>query len=168
MQNWLKLLRIVEATDEFSGAVKLQKVAYILQSLGRVPGEQFRWHRFGPYSPSIASRLDELEDMGALSIERPETAGVAHSFRLTECGRSIIEVLGDEADAPIGELARELYEWSREELEVAASIDYLRRHGRTSDEAIEEVKSLKAGISADVIDTAKQKLQDFRDTVTAG
>lgn len=167
MQNVLKLLEILGSEAEFQGAVKLHKIAYLAQSFGLGPSEVFNWHLYGPYAPSLAARLDELNDLQAVTIETTGP-GEPDKFRLTEQGRRLRDFLRErESRNPnLEEFARRLHGgWSRADLEIAASIEYLMRHGRTREQAIEEMSQLKPHIGQDAVLRAAESLDALREEV---
>jgi uncharacterized protein YwgA len=170
MQNWLKLLEILGSKAEFEGAVKLHKIAYLAQSLGLAPSEAFAWHLYGPYAPSLALRVDELRDMDALEVTKT-VPGAPDKFRLTEVGKALRNFLRDREgeNLALENFARQLHdEWSREELEIAASVEYLVRHGRMREQAIEEMSQLKPQFGEAAVRAAVEKLDALRAEVERG
>ncbi len=170
MQNWLKLLEIIGSKQEFEGAVKLHKIAYLAQSLGMAPSERFGWHLYGPYAHSLAARVEELNLMGAVEVESTDHPGAPDQFRLTPLGRQMLALLGarEGENAAVRQLARRLHDgWNREELEIAASIEFLVRNGRTGEQAIEELAELKPQFDQAAVRAAVGKLDLLREEVQA-
>lgn len=161
MDSRVKLLQVIDAVGELRGAKKLHKILYLAQVLGYGVNEDFVWHWYGPYSPSIALKIEDLVNTGALEESRAKAHYETRSFQLTPEGQQLIEVFGKEGqqEDALRDLVATLYgKWSARRLELIASIMYLQRSGRTRGAAIREVKQSKEKFTTNEL---RQALEDI-------
>lgn len=125
------------------GKTRLQKTVFLLEAAGLGAGIDFDYHYYGPYSVDVAGAVDDAVDAERL---QPEVHLGRHSVPYTIYSTDgpkpgqIGELSADEARR----LLAKLENYSALELEVAATIVYLRDNGYGADEkAIEETKLRK-------------------------
>ena len=108
------------------GKVRLQKMAYFCQYLGWSLRD-YRLHHYGPFSQTLASTVVGAESEGLIAPGGGEEPRI---FQLTDYGREVMELFVENACdrgrvAKTRRLAKRLSDWEREELELAATIDYV-------------------------------------------
>lgn len=125
------------------GKKKLQKIVYIAQRLGYPFGQGFVWYDYGPYSPTLALEMQELEENGlvrAVATRRGEYPTT--SYKLLSRGKEYLELFGSD-DVPASsfdQLAKQLHELrSGYNLELVASIMYWEVYGLSRNESIKRV-----------------------------
>lgn len=121
------LCLIIDGSDgkEVRGWVRLQKVAYFCQYLGWSLRD-YRLHHYQPFSQTLADTVVDAESGGVISGDSEEP----RAFHLTDYGREVTGLFvenvceRDKVDKTL-RLVRRLSGWPREELELAATIDYV-------------------------------------------
>lgn len=140
------------------GKVRLQKVAYFCQYLGWSLRD-YRLHYYGPFSQALADTIVDAEASGLINPGKEEP----RMFRLTDYGREIMELFAENACEQdrvdkTRRLAQRLSDWSREELELAATIDYVANGSRmTKDALLDKVDAIKPAYARDSIAQAHSR-----------
>jgi len=154
----LLCLAIREGRGNQAGRTKLQKMIYFADRyLGWDVGD-YKLHYYGPYSQNVAATLQTT--IGELVDETvPEIGPYGYELKpegtvfLTE----FVDNVCDEAKTQqTSELFAELSQWSRDELELAATLDYVSKNtpGITKENLIEKVSTIKENFSPDTIKNA--------------
>jgi uncharacterized protein YwgA len=123
------------------GKTRLQKEIYFLQRCGLNVGLDFDYHHFGPYSSELAQATDDAVAFERLNAEnRQGYHEVPYTVYTTE--EAAPKKLAGSSQGRIEEKLRVMKGYSALELEVAATIDYLREAGY-GERAIAEAKTRK-------------------------
>ena len=127
------------------GKTRLQKETYLLQRCGVNIGLDFDYHHFGPYSSELAQAADDAVALQHLYAEDRHGYHEVPYTAYTTDRRPPKELAGvsrEEIETKLGLMEG----YSALELEVAATIDYLREAGYGKDAAAETEarKPLKA------------------------
>lgn len=135
------------AGDEIS----LQKLAYFCQYLGWSLRD-YRLRQYGPFSQTLAATITDVRSGGAISGDYGEPC----SFQLTDYGREAMELFENACDRDkidrTRRLVRRLSGWSPEELELAATIDYVANGSRmTKAGVLDKVGVIKPTYTKDKI-----------------
>ena len=141
--------------NEVVGRASLQKIAYFCQYLGW-PLRDYALHYYGPYSQTLAETLADAESSGLIS----QSGGEARRLRLTDAGREALELFVERVFDPdrVGRtrrLARLLSDWTRTDLEIAATIDYVASGSRMKrGDLLGKVRSIKPAHRKDRVEKA--------------
>ena len=129
------------------GRTKLQKMIYFADRYLGWNVEDYRLHYYGPYSRNISLTLKTVRR--ALVKETVPDHG-PYKYSVTERGEQFLADFAKNAcdEGQIrrtAELFDELSQWSREQLEIAATIDYVQRRnpGLSRDDLLERVRAIK-------------------------
>jgi uncharacterized protein YwgA len=127
---------------EMAGKTRLQKSFFLLDRMGMGSGVDFDYYNFGPFSVEVAMAADDaVADKRLLVDERPGYYAVPYAFYSTNephpkrLGKLTAREAKDKLDI--------MKEYSALELEVAATIVYLRDDGYADEAAIRETKLRK-------------------------
>src|SRR5438132_7239047 len=131
----LLCLAIEERRGHEVGRTKLQKMIYFADRyLGWDVGD-YKLHYYGPYSQNVASTLQTT--IGELVDEKVPVIG-PYRYELRPEGTDFLKefvdnVCDDKKTKQTRELFSELSQWSKDELELAATLDYVSKniHGIT-------------------------------------
>ncbi len=141
------------------GRTKLQKMIYFCQYLDW-DIRDYRLHYYGPFSFTFANTVKTAE--GAKWIE--QSKGSPYTFNLTEDGRTLVKkfektICDSEKTAKTRKLVAHLSDWSKEELELAATIDFVHKNNPRLYRAqlLEKVCEIKANYGSDRICSAYEK-----------
>ena len=139
---------------------RLQKTFYLLEQFGLGTGFEFDYYHFGPFSAELAGATDDAADMGRLTTEvRPGFHEEPYTVYQSENGPP--DRLSRLAAAEVREKLDVLGRYSALELEVAATILYLRENGYGDNARAETMarKPLKA--TEERVERASQLIQDL-------
>lgn len=143
----LLCLAIKNSRGNDAGRTKLQKMIYFADRyLGWDVGD-YRLHYYGPYSRNISLTLKTVR--GRLIEETVPEQG-PYRYAVTEQGEQFLaefaeHVCDENQIRRAEELFGELSKWSREKLEIAATIDYVQRSNPSlnRDKLLEHVQTIK-------------------------
>lgn len=143
MDRSLRLSLILQKLGSIKGEKNFQKLIYLLQSHGDDIGYQFKWNVFGPVSFELENDIEVGVNMGFIGKETGEVP-VYYSNIDTQKSKFWKEKfanmdLTDKLNIKIRDVGK-LLEHSKKypnQIEILASIDYLRKCGGLS---IEEAK----------------------------
>jgi uncharacterized protein len=138
------LLKMVESAGKIRGRKKLQKLVYLLKAEDRWPFENgFIMHFFGPYSSSLAARVDDLTESGLLDENSNQFGNevTEYQYSITDKGEEHLrelEKLNTEEEKLPGLIERfkQLDKCPVWQLELAATLVYWMRWGMNWDEAL--------------------------------
>lgn len=149
MRNLVPLMQLFASTKEIEGRTKVQKIVYILQTMGYPFNETYRYHLHGPYASSLTDRISRLVYLEMLH-EASEDAGGVKRFRYTatpdlnklleEFKPALLESL---QSARFRKIAVELNEQNSSLLEVVATALYLIQEGKYDDDLDAELQRRK-------------------------
>jgi len=138
------------------GKTRLQKSAYLLESLGIGFDLDFEYHHYGPYSEELASLADDARALGFLDVEWKRTADGSEYAIYRDTGKNI--TTDSVVDDQRREVLRILGEYPAVELELAATADFLAKNGYGA-MAWEETRRRKASkISQERVALAQELL----------
>lgn len=154
----LLCLAIQEGRENDVGRTKLQKMIYFADRyLGWDVGD-YRLHYYGPFSQNVASTIQTVR--GELINETEPEFG-PYQYKLTEEGSVFLEdfvdtVCDEQKTAKTRNLFSELSQWSKDELELAATLDYVNKNtpGITKENLIAKVGIIKENFTRDAIEHA--------------
>ena len=133
-------LLLEEAGGEIWSKKKLHKLVYLLQQAGENFAQDFKYHNFGVFSPTLANDLEFAESTAKIIIEKPQGGAWGYTVRLGE------EALRQDR-VPISDKARHLImclvEREPQFLETLSTIVYLNRnyyHGKALRQKLGELK----------------------------
>ena len=161
----VRICQMLNTVGTFEGTTKLHKVAYVAQVLGYPLDEHFEWYPHGPYSPSLALKLEQLVSAGMVARGEVKKGNYdARTYRLTASGKHFLAVLGQ--DARIGgkfeELVKELHAKRRaRDMELIDSILFWEALGQGRASAVRTVLRAKPKF-ADREQEVRQALDDIR------
>lgn len=123
------------------GKTRLQKSFFFLEQCGMNSSTEFDYHNFGPFSAEVATALDDAVAIGLLAVE--ERRGY-HSvpYSLYTTSQPAPTDMGFMSSDEVMQKLKVMANYSALELEVAATIVYLRENGFGA-RAIEETKLRK-------------------------
>lgn len=157
VDNISLLCLIIDSGDGKSirGKVRLQKVAYFCQYLGWSLRD-YRLHHYGPFSQTLADTVVDAKAGGVISWDEEEP----HTFQLTDYGREVMELFVKNACerdrvSKTRRLAQRLSGWSRVDLELAATIDYVANGSRmTRGVLLDKVSAIKPAYAKGKVEQA--------------
>ncbi|SET75467.1 hypothetical protein SAMN05216389_1258 [Oceanobacillus limi] len=92
LNNHAKLMQFFLEAKEVTGRKKLQKMVYILQSLGVPFEEKYQFHFYGPYSEELSLRMEELCNLGFVQEEKEEKSNYyQYHYRITNDGLQFLD-----------------------------------------------------------------------------
>ncbi len=144
---------------QIAGRTKLQKIAYFCQYLDwDINGYQL--HYYGPFSFALADTAKTAESVGLVE----QSSNTPHTFSLTDKGINLIEKFEKDVCDPAKvkktrNLVTNLSNWNKEELELAATIDFVKRNSPDIKDAdlLDKVHAIKENFSTDSIKNARKK-----------
>jgi uncharacterized protein len=144
------------------GKTRLQKTVYLLGRCGLKTDIEFDYHYFGPFSAELAVGADAAQSRGRIAIE--ERAGfhdVPYAVFTTE--EAIPNEIGGAALADVKRQLGILSKYTAIELELAATIDFLRDSEGIAekglDQTVSELKPVKS--NPDRLKRAHELLQQL-------
>ena len=149
------------------GRTVLQKIGYFCRYLDWDVG-RYRLHYYGPFSFELTSTIQTAESAGL--VRQGDDA--PHTFELTEEGRRVMrqfaENVCDRAKAAnTRSLVQYLSDWTKRDLELAATLDYVHVNtaGINEKDLIEKVHIIKTAFSKHDIKSAHKKWAHLRDKI---
>ncbi len=125
------------------GKTRLQKTVYLLDQCGLSTGCAYDYHYYGPFSAEIAEAADDACELGHLKYgEKLGFHAVPYGFYEISGGGDVPDRIGGLSRSVVKKKLEIMTKYSAIELELAATILYLRSHG--SENPIEEARQLKA------------------------
>lgn len=123
------------------GKTRLQKTFYLLNACGLNTGVEFDYYKYGPFSSELAQTVDEAYAEKRIEIEE----GVGRyrvPYKIFSTAEAAPESIGNLDADKVRKILKILDPYSALELEVAATIHYLKENGY-GDEAVKEAKTRK-------------------------
>lgn len=126
-----QLTKLVALAGTLASRKRVQKVVHLLQCAGCPFGADYRLHLYGPYSPQVASLLNDLVRQGVLA---EWSDGEQFRYALTDTGRTNLHEYEATAAGqaewtalrPFEERARRLLAADLWELELASTVAFHR------------------------------------------
>src|SRR5438876_5395751 len=137
------LLSSFKRFETIPGKKALQKLVYFLKESGLPISFEFQWDKFGPYSPELATYVEDLVAEGLMESETKklfttseEDRGVQYNFRLRQRATQLLssaEISNDEK-IRIDRVVALLKEIGPQNLELYATVHYVTKFFSTSKE----------------------------------
>src|SRR5579863_872303 len=145
---------------EMIGKTRLQKTFFLLDQCGMNSGAEFDYHNFGPFSADVATAADDAEAEGRLSAElRPGFHAEPYTrYRTDASPKAFIGGLSRERAAKKLKVMRG---YSAIELEIAATIVYLRQNGYEHDAEGETRRRKPTKATKDRVDRALRLIREL-------
>jgi uncharacterized protein YwgA len=146
------VLLALQSAGGIKGRTKVQKILYLANLCGWNCIRDYRYYRYGPYSDAVAAELDLFKKNACVLENAFPTSDdkVAHSYSLTEKGRKVAMSLASKVDnekliKKTMSMVKELDQFSSDDLEVMATLAFLRRNepGLVGDDLIKRFLDLK-------------------------
>lgn len=147
------------------GKTRLQKTAYFLESRGIGFGFTYRYHYYGPYSEALALAAEDAAALKIISAEpRPSTGGV--SYYVYKSDQLAPLAVSSESDLTSRRrLLSVLQSFDTVTLELAATADFLSKHGFGDDPWKETIRRKSEKASPGRIEGAKRLLSSIDEFV---
>lgn len=144
VEHTYRLLHLFNESGEISGRKRLQKMFYIIQSLGYDFDLEYSYQRYGPYSSQLQLETNMLVDEGLVKEQFDKRM---YSYTVTENGKVFLRKLEDgnllEAPQVPREVINTLKQRDAQLLELASTIMYLAELGLEKERAYEKLGELK-------------------------
>ena len=149
LQELLSYVVALNKDAKVVGKTRLQKMIFLLDQCGLGSSAKYSYHYYGPYSAEIAEAAEDASLFGALEFdEKPGFYNIPYgTYEVTDKNLHIPPIIGSLEIHTLQEKLTIMSEYSAIELELAATIQYLRKQG--SFNAVEEVKQLKPAKATD-------------------
>ncbi|MDN5846357.1 MAG: hypothetical protein L0H53_08805 [Candidatus Nitrosocosmicus sp.] len=150
------LLSIISSVDRVNSRKKLQKLVYLIDSLGWNVFEDFRFHLYGPYSDHLFYELQNLIEANLIKETKTDNT---YSYEITEIGKSLLKTINSEnsylEDRTLDVIAK-LDSYNSEDLEIMASLFYISNEydGIGKEKLIDELQDRKPHLTEDKIKPA--------------
>jgi len=139
------------------GRTKLQKMIYFADRyIGWNVGD-YKLHFYGPYSRNIATTLRTIRK----ELIEENIPGIgSYRYNLTDGGKNFLEIFSKEWNADQIKITQELFkefgEWTKDQLELAATLDYVYKNTPeiNKEGLIEKVSKIKDNFSHQTIEEA--------------
>lgn len=139
LNDYCSIIELLHIAGEIKGRKKLQKMVYILKSLGANFTEDFYFHYYGPYSDTLTIKLEELKSMNIIEEIKDESGAFPqYTYRL-KAEKDIKDGLERYRDL-IGILNSQNARF----LELLATVIYFQQEGYQREEIYEKVKIVKS------------------------
>ena len=151
------VLAILDAlpTHEVHGKKRIQKLAFFAVQAGTPSDVRFFLHDFGPFSAEVASAIDVLSYVGAISEKEAQSSKTKQHYKIYR----LAEIVEQHLPSPVLSVLRKLNHYSTIELEIASTIRYFIQKGYSPQAAIQETKELKpTKTAAQIVERAKEAL----------
>lgn len=152
---------IAAAGGEVVGRIRLQKILYLLDSLGMNADAEFQYYHYGPYSRRLDDALDRAKAfLNVTEKTRFRSDGVAYSVFSSKA--SAPNKIGDLDLATARGLITLMKSATSTVIEVAATIHWLRHREEQGDWRDELIRRKGAKTEGGRIDKALALLSDLK------
>jgi uncharacterized protein len=147
---------------ELVGKVRLQKTFYLLDACGLQSGFDYDFHFYGPFSADLSRIADDATALGRIDFEdKYGYHNVPYRVFRTSRDAPLPNRLGVFSAAEVREKLKLMAKYSAAELEVAASIVFLRDNGYRDDPVAETCRRKPATATADRIAKAQRLIAEL-------
>lgn len=172
------LMTVADASGTIHSRLKLQKMFYILRSLGYPISKRFKYKDYGPYSHELASEVETFVRLGYLDETRVEEVAsgeeddsyTRYDIRIDERGEEFLKNAAEASEGlnldRIRLVARELNSYRPEDLELIATLMYVEDM-RINEEPKEFLRRMKPKFSDRDIDRGLVLVSKFRNELAA-
>jgi uncharacterized protein len=152
---------LVKQTDGIDGRVRLQKSLYLLRrkGVGELAPFAFTYHHYGPYSEDLAGLLTATVQANAVREDAQRFDEEWQQFKYKP-GPAIDEyapLVSEESRPLVDQVIAATRDAHWRVLELAATVDFLRREGTPGEAAVEKAIALKPACKP-FVDDAKAML----------
>lgn len=139
--------KLLDVLGRIEGRKKLQKIVFLSKHFGFQFQEEFKFHFYGPFSESLATKVQEMVTMGLVQEDETtrSTGYKLYEYRLSEKGRRFLDTYPSENDF---EARRAFFEKMNDRdsrfLELAATVAYLQERDCRPEEIPNKVQFLKS------------------------
>jgi uncharacterized protein YwgA len=137
------------------GRTRLQKSVYLLKLCGIDLGFDFEYHHYGPYSEDLTNASRDAEVLGLLDVEWKNSYG--NEYAVFHARTEAAFPQSDKATSALSILNR--YETTV--LELAATVDFLRKNGYRSDPWAETARRKTSKITTSRVEQSKNLLREL-------
>ena len=161
----LLILLVLKENQRIDGRKKLQKIIYLVNSLGWNAIQDYRFHLYGPYSDDLLSEVENLEEMGLINVTKTSSpfGNPFYLHSLTQKGQNFLESLIRQNDVPAlidktRRLSTDLSNFSAELLEVMASLYFLSSELPQGDINlwIDNLRELKPNLNDEIVSQGEE------------
>lgn len=163
----LLCIAIQEGGDHEVGRTKLQKMIYFADRYLEWDVGDYDLHYYGPYSQNISSTLKTAREI-LINENRPEFG--PYHYELTQEGIQFVgdfenNVCDEEKTEKTRKLFRELSQWSKDELELSSTLDYVSKNipDIGKEDLIEQVSIIKENFPLEQIENVYELWSEWRD-----
>ena len=143
LENYLMIMSLLKEAKEIWTRKKIQKMVYLLQETGAPFGQDFRLHRYGPYSSELQIELDQLHEAALID---QEFKGDSYYFRLTGKGETFMqkEASGVTWFSQLKDIVNKLNNIESHMLEMMSTIVYFEKsYGKNKNNLKSVLASIK-------------------------
>ena len=163
----LLCLAIQNSKDGNVGRTKLQKMIYFADRyLGWDVGD-YNLHYYGPFSRNLATTLKTVR--GELVDEKHSGFG-PYQYALTSSGTTFVNefvenVCDEKKTCLTREMFNELSVWSKDDLELTATIDYVKNNvpNISREDLLHKVRTIKENFTQDQIEHAYELWTNWKE-----
>jgi hypothetical protein len=144
------------------GKVRLQKTFYLLDACGLQSGFDYDFHFYGPFSADLSRAADDATALGRLKFE--DRFGYHEvPYRVFQASHEAVlpDGLGALSAAEVRKNLELMASYSAAQLEVAASIIFLRENGYRGDPVAETRRRKPATATVDRIAKAQRLIAEL-------
>ncbi|HHZ00578.1 MAG TPA: hypothetical protein GYA03_05735 [Tissierellia bacterium] len=140
-----RLLRLFEAIGEINGRKRLQKMFFIIQSLGYDLDLDYTYHNYGPYSSQLQAEVDfQIQE----KLINEEFISNTYVYKLQDEGKQLLQKLYDNGLTGFSpnvpeNVIEKLRSQETKFLELVSTIIYLRDFGFEGESLKGKVDDLK-------------------------
>lgn len=139
LNEYANIIELLSIAGEIDGRKKIQKIVYILKSLGANFVENFYFHYYGPYSDTLTIELEELKMMNIIEEEKNDS-GLFPKYRYKLKKEIDIQHNLDKYK----DLIEKLNNQKSRFLELVSTIIYFEHEGYPRDKIVNKIKIVKS------------------------
>jgi uncharacterized protein YwgA len=176
MEPYARLMAIFQRCGKIRSRIKIQKIVYVLRSLGYPLTERYEYRHYGPYSEDLASELLSCVNARYLEEEKVEGEGeedqgyTRYDLSIAPRGVQFLEtrLRADATETAalqrMSEMAGRLNAHGSAKLELLATLMYLEDNGARPDLMVTMLNDLKPQFHAREIAEAQELALSLRGT----
>ncbi len=137
------------------GKIRLQKSVYLLKSCGIDLGFDFDYHHYGPYSEELSLASKDAEALGMIEVEWRSSYG--NEYAIFTAPAEVEALASPKAQDVLQILGR----YEATVLELAATVDFLRRNGFGDRAWQETIRRKAAKVNESRVENSKKLLREL-------
>lgn len=152
------VLYVFSLSNEIKGRKKLQKMVYLINSLGWNAFSDYRLYLYGPYSDGLSYEILNLKEEGML---KEEISDKGYTYKLTKTGDDIYKILEKRiSETQIKERTNDILkiiqEYTADKLELISTLVYInnKNPGLNRQNLKQEIMKIKPKYKAKEIENA--------------